>query len=130
MAKMTFRESNHSRWRGGRPAHEGTQVLQITGAENGEVVAYTVGAGEVLYLTAASLGFVGVAAGRAIASIQNIVPASKFYIFYDTILATSEGKTRVVSYWPPIEVPENWTIRIQSTAAGLILRLSLHGWVE
>jgi len=130
MALMKFRQSNQVRWVGTRPAHDGTQVLTYGTAVNAVDTFYTVPPGQVFYLTHVMWGYTSIAVGLTNLAIQDAVPAVISYCFYEVILATSEGKSGGVSYWPPIEMIEGWRLRLQSNAAGLTVRAAIHGWVE
>lgn len=130
MALMKFREPNQVLWQGVRPAHDGTQVLKRALASNNIAIVYTVPAASTFYLCHAVIGYSGMAAGLATSEIQNAVPAREINIFYDMMLAASEGVTKHAFFWPPIEMLTGWRVTVSSNAVGLDVHLNIFGWVE
>jgi len=130
MALMKFREPNQVRRVGVRPAHDGTQVLERGSADNATVVLYTVPAGKVFYLCHAWLNVQGVAAGSVYLAIYDGVPAVWRLLYttavpINTFYTVGEG-----NYYPPIEIPTTYSLRINSVGANCTARGLIHGWVE
>jgi len=130
MALMEFREPNRVKWVGTRPGHDGTQVLEYGDAAGAIVIVYTVPAGKTLYLCDATMMYATLAAGDGWAEISTAVPVTVTYLFRDILIAGIAVFTKQATYWPPIEIPSGYLIRVRSSAAGLTARLMVHGWVE
>lgn len=130
MAVMSFREANHVLWRGVRPAHDGTQIIEYKYANNNTQVLYTVPAGEVFYLcgfviaafTTAVEGYIGLA-------IYDAVPAQYRVLQYG-IGGADTYREITKSYWPPLEIPATYSLRNVSGAATVHIYTNIHGWVE
>ena len=130
MALMKFREENHVKRVGVRPAHDGTQVLASDQAQNGQKTIYTVPAGKVFYLCSWGLGYQLIVAGRGILRVVNDVPATVASLIYDVFTAPIEAKTTMGTAWPPIEMSAGWSIVVISNAAGLLVDGWCFGWIE
>ena len=130
MALMKFREPNQVKWQGVRPGHNGTQVLADGQCDNSTIILYTVPAGKVFYWCGWNMIAYGpAAAGDSYLYIYTAVPAIWRRIqrfFY----AITDSRALSKSYWPPLEIPEGYSIRLVSTVVGHALQGSIHGWVE
>lgn len=130
MAMMKFREPNHVLWRGVRPAHDGTQVLEDGEANNSTVILYTVGAGKTFYLCGYSLGIYATAALNSSAlGVYNAVPAL-VTVLHRVRTAVDFPLHITKSYWPPIEIRATYSVRLWSAIVTLFVRGCIHGWVE
>lgn len=130
MAFMKFREPNHVLWRGVRPAHDGEQVYVDKAIVDGTAVLYTVAAGKIFYLCSwTASGYFVAPGGHGILSVYDAVPAEDFRI---TILRTALtfGHQLSGNFWPPLEVPATYSIRIFASNANVTMYGSIHGWVE
>jgi len=130
MALMSFREENHVKRVGVRPAHDGVQVWEYNEVTNGWVNIYIVPAGQTFYLTWYSFEIITLAAGSALLTISTAVPVSVIFLAGCIVVAGANTPNTVCSLAFPIEVPEGYRIRLNSAAAGLRVRGSIHGWVE
>ena len=130
MAVMSFRESNQVRWRGIRPGHNGTQVLESAPGVNGTVVLYTVAAGATLYLVSVFLGLLGSAAAtHGQIWIRDAVPAN-LYLLASVYSAANDYSASVPhTYWPPIEIPATYSLALVDVAANMS-QATIFGWVE
>jgi len=115
---------------GCRPGHDGTQILKAAYADNNLAVAYMVPAGQTFYLTSCITSLRTVAFGAFATYIRDAVPAIVVYLANQTILAGQACFTISQSFWPPIEIPATYDVACLSSAAGLGIRLTIHGWVE
>ena len=128
MAKA-FREGNEVRWRGIRLAHKGTQVTAYVQAAGGTAIAYTVPAGQTLFISHYTVSCRGAAAGQAAMVIYTAVPAVSSYhgvIEHDPNTTGTLG----LGLFDPIEVPAGYTVRAYSSAAGVVCQITIAGWVE
>ena len=130
MALMKFREPNQVRWVGSRPAHNGTQLTAVKVVTDAEGTIYTVPVGETLFLCSMNAVIPVVAAGTVFMNIYTDAAAVYFYGMQESILAAQGGIYRYFTFWPPMELPSSYYIRIGSGAAGLTVRASIFGWVE
>ena len=130
MALMKFREENHVKWMGVRPGHDGAQVLERASANNGVTILYTVPAGSTFYLCHAWLDVDAVAAGSVNLSIYNDVPAIWRLLYVSSVPITTNRLIGEGSFFPPIELPAAYSIRVESTVLNCIARSFIYGWVE
>jgi len=130
MALMEFREPNQAKWQGTRPGHNGDQVLE-TGANNAVAVnlVYTVAPGAVLFLTHIGVGAVQGGANILTVHIYDNTPVSVESLMYCTINPTISNSYFSDRYWPPIEIPADYSIRVEATVA-LWYSWVIHGWAE
>jgi len=130
MALMKFREPNQVKWRGVKPAHNGTQVLVAGDANNVENIFYTVPAGKIYYLHGFSLQCTpNITAGSYLA-VYNTTPALWLRLAYlDGFLGT-QVPIFSSSFSYPLEIPSLYTFRIKSNVAGFWARTTIFGWLE
>lgn len=130
MALMDFREPNQVKWVGMRPGHNGTQVALTGMANNNTVVVYTVPAGQTLYLCTVTLTSNFGAAGSGWAWLETA--GAVFVYGFSGVLNTagSGALGSTAQFWPPMEVPTGYVIKVISGAAGLLIYASIYGWVE
>lgn len=130
MGDMTFHERNQVKWVGSRPAHNGTQAMGSANITDGPALIYLVPVGEVFYFTGYSFTYhsvVGVATGNI--SIQDVVPAVVEML--NMIQVTDVEYCMLKgSFWPPLELPAGYSVRLWSNAATLFVHGFVHGWVE
>ena len=130
MSDMHFREPNQVKWMGTRPGHNGTQVLEHRESNvAGEALLYTVPVGHTLFLC---YYFVGG---------ETQVDRQLGYYIYDDgglvwkILAycttnSTDGVSHLSEhFWPPIEVPAEYEIRVFASVAAFY-SACIHGWYE
>ena len=129
MSDMYFREPNQVKWMGSRPGHNGTQVLEHASATNATVIVYTVPGAHTLFLTHTILDIYSTGISTAYLSIYNAVPALVIHIHLSRVQTNRELSLNN-SYWPPIEIPAAYSVRVQSSAATNIAEATIHGWVE
>lgn len=127
---MLFREKNEVLWTGIRPAHKGAQIFSENNADNDIVIIETVTTGKTLFLCTAMMGFSGIAAGNASLYIRDDSDIRWGYIFLENIAAGDSGRSSVATFWPPLEIPEDYDIIIRSSAAGLEVNGTIFGWEE
>ena len=130
MALMKFREPNQVLWRGVRPAHDGTQVTETRTAVDNVQTIDIVGAGQIFYLCAVTHSIYTVAAGLVYCRIYTDALVNIYSVIDRRILDTSDGLWGHATFWPPMELLEDYTIRFGSTAAGLTIIGSVFGWIE
>jgi len=130
MALMEFREPNHVKWQGVRPAHDGTQVLSEQYVINGTLPIYTVPVGQTFYLCTVGMACAIFAVGLGIVGVQTDVPATIANLLYDNYVAGSHLPTKNVSFWPPIELPAGYSVFVFSGVPVLQMYGWAHGWVE
>jgi len=130
MALMKFREPNQVRWIGSRPGHNGTQILEDARANNSAIRIYTTPADVTFFLCSLVLNLESVVAGVAYCRVYDDGGAAQYYIFERTVLAADPTMTIPFSFWPPMELPTDWSVRVGSNIAGLILRGDIFGWIE
>ena len=130
MALTTFREPNQVRWFGVRPAHRGTQVIKdgiVTSAATATI--HTV-AGTMFYLC----GYSALCWGQTYSlptflEIYDGVPA-----IWKTLLrgAQSANSAQWLSknYWPPLEIPTGYTIKVRCTLDDHGIHVCIDGWEE
>lgn len=118
MAMTKHREPNMVKWVGVRPGHNGIQVLASDSADDATVIVYTVPADSLLLIFSVfCVHTYRTAVGAAHLAIYDDVPAIFHYL--------ARGRSDVARHWNiaygltiPIEVPEDYSIRIASNAAG------------
>ena len=130
MARMNWREANRARWVGIRLAHEGEQLLRTATANNATVVLYTVPAEKTLYLCAATMGFESHDNEWNRIWIADETDTPVFYLFETWSQNTTTIPHAGQSYWPPIELPALYTVKIFSATADRVVRGSIFGWVQ
>jgi len=130
MALMKFREPNQVKWQGFRPGHNGEQITLFQNVTNGTISIYTVAAGKTFYLTdwvftvSDSVG-----GGRGLLLVQNLVPATEYYIVWHVIQGIG-GWMESCALTYPIEIPTGWKIRVSSDIVTTFVSGFIHGWVE
>lgn len=132
MAVMSYREANHMLWRGVRPAHDGTQIIELNAQVGvGNSIVYTIGAGVNLYLTYLELTSRCSAAAPCGCWLgaYTAAPALWKYLLYQYYdLAGQQSIFSGLFY--PVEIPASHTIRVESNHANLDVRAVIHGWIE
>ena len=127
---MTYREANHVLRRGVRPAHDGTQINATATVEGATVVVYTVPADNIFYLCTAVVGPFTIAAGLCSMYILTDGAAVWFPLGYINVGAALDANSVSVTFWPPLEVPADYVVTLLTSAAGLICRGGVFGWIE
>jgi len=130
MALMIHREPNQVKWVGTRPAHNGVQVSKNVLATNATTIIYTVSDNKTLFLCTASLGHYGIATGGTYLGVRNDGDVFQYYIHYVMCQLNYPSVPVVVTFWPPLEIPEKWDIIVVSGVAGLSAMGYVFGWEE
>jgi len=129
MALMKFREDNQVRWVGTRPGHNGEQVFESGQANNNTVILYTVPAGNTLYLCLVNYSvYFGIANTSKLMYYDGTPALWRTPIQMSGPVADNFGQ--VFHYWPPLELPEGYSIRLFSGGVGLLVTGSVFGWIE
>ncbi len=105
-----------------------TQILKRGNADDSVTTIYTVTAGKTLYLCFACMGYLTVAAGVGQLYLLDGESVVLMDIFLETVLAAGAGRPNIASFFPPIELPGNYMIRMNSSAAGLGVYGSIYGY--
>jgi len=130
MARMGWRENNRAKWVGIRPGHYGTAVDLYESMSNGELIAYIVPAGYVLYISELTFTSRGTAAGAycnaRIKTDADVVLLALIEHSYAAAGQLSTSRT----FFPPMEVPAGYTVGIRSTSDKSTGILCLHGWID
>ena len=130
MALMRFRESNHVKWRGVRPAHDGTQVLGYAVIAGATAVVYAVPAGQTGFVTFFSLSSISGAVG-GVGALQILDDLGAFagnLVTFDMAANTQEHDSQGFCF--PLELPSGWRITVYSAVAAITSRGIIIGWVE
>lgn len=130
MSDVEFRENNQVKWVGVRPAHGGEHLLVSAFIANGTVTLYTVPSGKTLYLTFSTIMTGQLANGFMSLTLYNGAGVFQHYLHLANVSNSGGTSDTSDNYWPPIEIPENWTIRLVSSIAALTVHGTIHGWVE
>lgn len=127
---MTFKETNQVKWVGFRPGHNGSQIMIQAFTANSTNTVYTVPDNKKFFLTHIDITYTSTASGAMYIYIldDNNNPIYVPFFMY-TIDGNSWG-TEGKSYWPPIELPEDYYIKQFSNNAGVKFYASYHGWLE
>jgi len=130
MALMSFREENHVKWMGVRPGHDGTQIIKYALSNNATVVLYTavgVTVAEIVYLSLSVS--TGAVAGVGSLQVFNAVPALVNSLMLIEVPANGYNQLAVGLPYP-LELLEDWSIRVFSSDIVLSARGMLYGWEE
>ena len=130
MSVMSFREPNEVKWIGVRPAHKGTQIFSSGLASNSTVVLHTVSLGKTLYLVSyGATAYLATTGISATMDIYDSTPALWQRII--DFIAAAVGQMRADNmFWPPLEIPSGYSIRLVSTDANAQIRGFVFGWEE
>lgn len=130
MSVMAFREPNQVLWRGIRPGHNGTQIIKDDTVTGTVKTIYTVSSNVTFYLTSWTFSI----------DIATIGDEGRLYIQTGAaahFVNICRIQSQVVSsgflsgnFWPPLEVPMEYTIKIYTPDAGCTLYAMIHGWEE
>ena len=130
MALMRFRESNKMKWRGSRPAHDGTQVGGEAWTTDALEIVYLTGAGETFYCHYVSMCARTLTPGdTAFVSLYDAGPLRVFHLirmFFDV----AGQMIHCAPFTFPVEVPSGWSIRVFSSAASIDATAEAIGWIE
>ena len=130
MSDMHFREPNQVKWQGSRPGHNGTEWHEYEEQIGlGTTVFPAVPGGQRLFLTQMSLDVFTTVSAFAYVYVYTAVPAL-WRTLFGGIIALGTSEIECFNYWPPLEIPAAYTIRITSAEAALRICLAAHGWVE
>jgi len=130
MALMKFREANHVQWNGARPAHDGTQIVVFKSVTNADGRIYTTPADVTFFLCAVTINISPIAAGTVYCRIYDDGGVVTYYVMERIVLAAEMPSTKHFTFWPPMELLTDWSVRVGSNAAGLQLIGSVFGWIE
>jgi len=130
MALMKFREPNQVRWQGVRPAHDGERFgafVSLNGV--GWNAVLPVHATMTRYVTYFYMGMPHNLVQRASLAVRNDVAAViQQFGDWESVVA-NPGIWVCQSFWPPVEVPPNWTIDMNLSVAAWT-RCGVLGWRE
>jgi len=104
-------------------------VLEYATTANVLVTIYTVPAGKTLFLTNLHAHVYFGVATTASVMIYDGTPALWRNLAVIVSFANTAFPTPL-AYWPPVEIPAGYSVRILTGAAGCIMYVTLHGWVE
>ena len=132
MALMKFREPNHVKRVGVRPAHDGTQIFtrgnQLGAGEN---IFYTVPAGKTFHLTyyhvSSRLSAAVAAEGGLV--IYDSTPALWQWIVYHEYDVAGH-QVSFLGYTFPLEIPAGYTLRNNVSHANMDCLCIIVGWTE
>lgn len=130
---MVDQEDNEVNWQGVIPAtdpesfpvypikkSDDTQQCGNSGADNGWTTLYTVPAGKTLYLTSTVLQCHNNSGARGVGylAVTDNVPTLQYAILYaDLPNGGYLGFNN--TFFPPLEIPATWLLRIYSSAVGV-----------
>jgi hypothetical protein len=126
---MVFREPNQARWIGTRPAFDGDQVCKYITANNAIAIVYTVPHGHTFFLC----GFVVTINGGAVNDSVELEDrdagdvVARTYVKMQLSAVGQEVASH--SFWPPIEIPEDYDIILVSNTVTSVGRGTIHGWL-
>jgi len=130
MALMRFREPNQVKWVGTRPGHNGTQISKHDYASNNTIAIYTVPAGKVCYLCSVGMYHAVNVTERGYLAIYDAVPVVDIILQMQHYIVNVTHPSCFSSFWPPLEIPSGYAIKVVSDAAGGGIYAAIHGWVE
>ena len=130
MSVMNFREPNQVKWVGVRPAHNGTQVIKHTNAQNGTVIIYTVPSGNTYFLTGFTIGVRQEAAGDIALGVRDGSDVWQYYLFHNSYGSAQPPYAFGMGLTYPIEIPEDYDIYLWSSAASVYIFATIMGWIE
>lgn len=121
MSVTFLHEDNQARWVGVRPAHKGEQVDGYAVAQAALTVLYTVPAGQVLLIDWVSFAGVWSAGGgiQGWIGIYTAVPAVDHIFYFAHANIASGAFADSGNFWPPYEVPAQYSVRVYSAAAAM-----------
>jgi len=130
MALMRYREPNQVTYVGVRPGHDGTQFTRFNGIENDTIMLYSAAGVTVAEIAYIHLSVItGVNAGLGSIQLWNAVPALVDSVMM--IQLPANAYNQVATGLPyPLELLEDWSLRIYSAVAELIARAMVFGWSE
>jgi len=130
MAMMKYREANHALWRGARPGHDGTEFFAyIDTALVANHIVFTSPAATTTYITNIWITTSDNLVQEFMIQIYNNVPASVGIIYWGRCAALYLGDKKNMTYWPPIEFPAAWSLRVNILHAQ-ICTFGCRGWRE
>ena len=130
MSDMHFREPNQVKWQGSRPAHNGNQVLEyLEDGINNYTELYEVTAGKVLYLTYAGVFTRANTTNLCYLAIFDDTPVLWRIIGGTFVITANSVMNWSANFWPPIEVPSEYTIQ-KFNSANVLTVGTIHGWEE
>lgn len=130
MPLMTYREANHAKWVGTRPAHYGAQIVKTKDADNATVTVYTVTAGHILHLCGINFLCYSAAVGRGFMQWRSGAVAIHVFSHFRIITAVGASPNCFQSFWPPMEIPAGDIIEIASANLGFTVTGDIFGWEE
>ena len=130
MSAMSFREPNQVKWVGVRPAHNGEQVVASGLASNSTAILYTVPSNKTFYFV--SYGATAYIAATGISAWMQIYDGAG--ALWNTIIdfiSDSVGALRADNtFYPPMELPSGYSIRLVSNDSNVQIRAFIFGWEE
>lgn len=130
MALIKYREPNQAKWRGVRPAHNGTRVHFWGYCNNNSVTLYTVTTGKTLYLVSELIKVVWTtSAARLTYIVTDAADAMVWTFINDQVGGNSFALTaRDREY--PFEIPSGYKIKLTSSGVGASIEVEGEGWEE
>lgn len=130
MAIMKFREPNQVKWQGMRPGHNGTQIIGYKAIINNIADVYVATGVKVAEITYMGLSAnSGANAGIATLQLWDDGPAYLNTLMIIQLPVTSFEHLAVGLPYP-VELLEDWSVRVYSGAALLDARGCVLGWAE
>ena len=121
-----YREPNQVKWIGVRPGHNGEQVIESDETTNVLSAIYTVPADKILLLFGYGLDVWSTVASAGSFYIYDATPAIWRILGRITVGANS-GRSVPKSLYPPIELAEDYSLRIITNNAACIINAYIHG---
>ena len=122
------REPNKVKWVGVRPGHNGEQIHKSGRANNDTVILYTVPADKILLLFNWGISTFWTALNTYVSlGIYDAVPAIETTLVDILMQVIGDTYDREASYDMPIELPEDYSLRLVSGAIGCYISGYVHG---
>lgn len=107
----------------------GTQVAKEGSAAGADVIVHTVTSGKTLYLSACSLGIKNGLASTSSGylGVRNASDTWQYMLLYTGVVA-NDGKTALLSFPIPLEIPAGYDIVANSSDADVQVYAFIHGY--
>lgn len=125
-----FREPNKARWVGTRPGHNGVQIYGYLSENTVAVhILLAAHATKTTFITHYWIKALDNVTGTGILSIYDATPAIVWQMFVARTTAAYPGINVANNYWPPLEIPPTYTIRLELFNA-IQMYCGCLGWQE
>jgi len=113
----------------GKIPNNGVQIVKHKTIENGEGIIHTVNDRQILYLTAITLTIENAGAALGVGAIR-IYDATPAYVklVFSLGVGTMLGDSASLTFFPPLELEAQWSLRVYSSLASLVANAFLHGY--